>query len=457
MDQVSIRQMPRQRDWQENLFKVDRRARQNTRLKTRRTALPTDTSLPRSRDRPLNPEAVVKANARHFQDPIGTALDPYLPRPELKILRHLAFCCRERSSLLDPFEASRYADALVVLSAYWRDWLRPLDAWEPPAEKADAQFSSLLRHLLADYDVPNFMDAAWRAGLTAEGVREQNWFMHIGRGQSIRTADDLPVPLTKRMAHHFIQSPPDVSIMAAFRYGQVLGLGGDEGLARSLLGTRIGTVFDANDFWETVIYWLVEHPDIEPVHHGPIIDFLHDQRFVPSVPAGLVRGQRRLVPPRPNLCMRGRCPESLLRAVAQWHRQLAARREWFTSWKPSSLTPLRLTEDGEGGQTTYAVTELISSSELEEEGAAMGHCVTTYRPLCQSGQCSIWSLTAEDGSGRVERLLTLEVQNWLREIVQARGRLNRWPYPEELRILTRWASVGGPTLAQQVLYSVPEY
>ena len=74
------------------------------------------------------------------------------------------------------------------------------------AEPAE-QFGSLARHLLARYDVPAFLDAAWRDGLTAEGVRHQGWFKHVGRGENIRTADDLPIPMTKRMAHHFLQTP----------------------------------------------------------------------------------------------------------------------------------------------------------------------------------------------------------------------------------------------------------
>jgi hypothetical protein len=383
--------------------------------------------------------AIIKANARRLQG-----------QPGLKVLRLLAHCCWERSNLLDGFEAPRQADALLALSAHWRDWVRPLDEWQPPPGDAGTQFSSLARHLLARYDVPRFLDAAWRAGLTAEGVRQQNWFKLLGAGRNLRTADDLPLPLTRRMAHHFLQAPPDFDIPAAFRHAQVLALGGDERLVRSLLGTRLGTDFQANDFWETVIRWLIDHPEVEPVHHGPLIDYLHHQRFVPSVPSGLGRGQPRLVPPRPNLCMKGRSPDSLLRAVERWHRRLGAVRGTSGSWKPSGLPPLRVVESQEGERKVYAITELISSAELEEEGAAMGHCVATYGALCQSGQGSIWSLTVEDASGRINRLLTVEVRSWGRQIVQARGRFNRAAQPEDLHLLARWARAGGPVLSQMV-------
>src|SRR5262249_42653929 len=150
------------------------------------------------------------------------------------VLRNLAYACWQRTHLLDPFEASQHADALLAVGAHCRDWIRPLDAWQPPPGSPDVQLGSLLRHLFARYDVPSFMDAAWRAGLTAEGVAQQDWFKRIASGKSLRGARDLPIPLTRPMATRFVQAPPDFSIPAAFRYAQVVALGGDERLTRSL-------------------------------------------------------------------------------------------------------------------------------------------------------------------------------------------------------------------------------
>ena len=91
-------------------------------------------------------------------------------------------------------------------------------------------------------------------------------------------------------------------------------------------------------------------------------------------------------------------------------------------WKPSGIAPL-VHQVGEGAdRRVYETSELICTGELQEEGAAMRHCVATYWDLCATGQSSIWSMTVEDASGRVERLLTLEVRNGERMIVQARGR-----------------------------------
>ena len=232
---------------------------------------------------------------------------------------------------------------------------------------------------------------------------------------------------------------------------QVMGLGGDEWLALSLLGTRIGTNLRDNEFWETVIRWFIAHRELDRVHHGPIIDYVHEQRFIPSVNnlSSRVRGQPRqplFVAPQPNLTMKGRTPEAMLRAVDRWHRRLGSTRPAVVvEWNPSGIKPLVV----EGAsRRVYVTSELISSEELQQEGAAMRHCVATYWNVCASGRSSIWSMTVEDSSGQVTRLLTLEVSNAERLVVQARGEANRPPTSEELRILSLWSESGGPALSR---------
>ena len=170
------------------------------------------------------------------------------------------------------------------------------------------------------------MDSAWLDGLTPQSVKHQGWYKHIARGQSIRTADNLPLPLTKGQAHAFLGAPDDFDIPTAFRWALVIDNGGDERLVRSLLGTRIGTTFEDEEFWNSVVAFFIAHPELEADQYGPIIDFLHNQKFVPSVPNPLAgqTGQPPVIPPQPNLCMKGRTPDSLTRAIcagtATWQR-----------------------------------------------------------------------------------------------------------------------------------------
>jgi hypothetical protein len=370
------------------------------------------------------------------------------PRPDLPTLRRLVLMCRERTDLLAGQGADRYANALLALAAHSGRWVRPLEDWHPRSHNAYKQFHALVRHLIARYDVPTFMNTAWLEGLTNAGVVHQRWFIHVAQGQNIRTADQLPISLTRRQAHLYLTAPDDFDMVTAFRWAQVVELGGDERLVRSILGTRLGTDFAHEEFWTTVFRWLVAQAMLDPVNHGPIIDYIYEQRFVASIPNPEARlpGQPRLVAPQPNLTMKGRSPETLLRSVAEWHRRLGRQKTGnVTSWIPCGLEPLRHEEGIGETRRVYRTTELLTSRELLEEGKAMGHCVGSYSGSCASGRTSIWSLRVADAWDRETRLLTLEVLNQQNQVIQARQKFNKLPSLKELAILRRWSDAGGPS------------
>ena len=114
--------------------------------------------------------------------------------PDIDALVELVRFCRAETDLLTSPDASRFANALLALSAHHRDWIRSLWDWRRPSHNVDRQFRSLVRHLIARYDVPAFLDTAWLAGLTVEAVKHQCWYKHIAGGRNIRTAPDLPIP-----------------------------------------------------------------------------------------------------------------------------------------------------------------------------------------------------------------------------------------------------------------------
>jgi hypothetical protein len=365
-------------------------------------------------------------------------------------MRRLVLSCHERTDFFHGVEAHRFANALLALSAHLGAWIRRPEDWTPRSPSAQRQFHSLVRHLVARYDVPTFMDTAWLEGLSPQGVVHQRWFIHVAQGQNIRTAAGLPIPLTRKQAHYYLGAPDDFDVLRALRWAQVTDLGGSERLARSLLGTRIATDFANDEFWISVLRWLVAQPMLDPIHVGPIIDYLHHHRFVASVPNpdAHLPDQPRLVPAQPNLTMKGRDPEVLLESVADWHRRLGGEQEGKAIyWASSGFPPFRL-EEGEGeNRRVYTIDEFLSSADLIQEGRAMSHCVGSYAQSCASGRVSIWTLKVADPTGRVDRLLTLEVGSTNRQIVQARGKFNKPPGQDELSILRRWAASGGPALS----------
>jgi len=241
-----------------------------------------------------------------------------------RLLRHV----RRRSGLLSPPRAGgrievaalgEVVSGLFALSAHYEDWIRPPESWEPAGINPLPQFSSLASQLLAAYPVPGFMTWVWLKGQTPEARRHQGWYKHIGAGRNIRKAD-LPLPYTKKMAHHFLHVPDHLTVEQALRWGQVRGLGGSKALAMTVAATRLGRSFEAEDFWVSVVQFFVNHPEFDPAQVGPIVDYLHHQRFVPQEVCLEESELINLGPPQPDLSMKGRTPRSLSRQVAEWQR-----------------------------------------------------------------------------------------------------------------------------------------
>jgi hypothetical protein len=340
----------------------------------------------------------------------------------------------------------RYVDALINLNERRWQWIAALDDWRPATHNARRQFSSLLRHLLARYPVPEFMDQAWFRR-DAGSERYRNWFVQLGDGKSIRTLD-TPIPFTKAMAHHFLAAPDDYSIEGAIRWGQVHALGGGARLTAALLGTRIGHAFSNNEFWASVIRFFVANPLLDRQHVGPIIDYLYAQKYeIREVMVGPGEVEAHS-PPQPGLTMRGRTAATLLEQVERWHRELGrasgAEQLYF---RRSGVKELVI-KTGKDGESEWRIRELLSGAELIAEGRAMKHCVASYARSCTTGHCSIWAMELHAPLGK-EKRQTIEVT---RDgmIVQCRGKQNRLPTPAELDVIREWARHAGLSVSPYV-------
>ncbi len=276
-----------------------------------------------------------------------------------------------------------YVDALIKLNDRRGQWIRPLGDWQVTTHNSRRQFSSLVQHLAAEYPVPPFMESAWfRHDRGSHTLRE--WYVHVGMGKNIRTAK-TPVPLTKKMAHHFAAAPRHYSIENAIRWGQVHALGGGRRLTEALLGTVIGNTFKHDEFWLSVIRFFVANPLLDRRHVGPIIDYLNNQKFVTrEVVAG--PGRVEIIdPPQPGLTMSRRTVDTLLRQVDDWHRELGrsarAARHYF---KSSGIKPFERAT-GRKKEKVWKVRELLSGADLIAEGKKMRHCVASYADSCARG------------------------------------------------------------------------
>lgn len=331
---------------------------------------------------------------------------------------------------LGPQPGNTYLDALLHCALRRSEWLRPLEEWTPPVDASPKrQFHHLLRHLFCAYPVPPFFDMAWFEGFGEVGVQHRDWFLKIGVGQNLRQAE-LPVRLTEKMAHHTLLAPEHSTIVGALRYGQTLGLGGNADLAQSIAESRLRDTLPDEPFWESVIHFFVNYAEGRLGQVGPIIDYLYSQKYgetLQLLPDGAVDSCDA---PEPDITMKGRKWSALQARMNAWHEQLArdAQRP-KSAWEPSGIGELAIQAPDPGGQMClWTVTELLSSIALLREGREQRHCVFSYANACKNGSASLWSLRVRGcDCGNTKRLLTIEVNNARRAIVQVRGRCNRPP------------------------------
>ena len=365
-----------------------------------------------------------------------------------EVLERLLLYIGENSDILkDP----SYIKGFESIANHSDSWIRPLEAWHVKRHNRDRQFSELLRHLFVTYDVPPFMDRVW----FTENETHQNWYKHIGIGQNIRTAPDIPVQLTKKMAHHFLKAPKQYTVDEALRWGQIHALGGDKRLVDAFRGTPLIRNFSNDDFWLNVFRFFIANPMLDVNHVNPIVDFIWNQKFENQqifVDRGVVE---EIDPPQPNFTMRGRTPETLLHQVNKWHQQLGKdTREDNLEWTRSKIGELLLRERSNEKNSTksWRIRELLSTDELIDEGKAMYHCARSYAKSCYTGKTSIWTLESEDDDNGRRKELTIEVLLGEKLIRQVRGKRNRLPTLKEKSMLSRWAKKEKLEIAEYVKF-----
>ena len=344
-----------------------------------------------------------------------------------------------------------YVEALVALATHRNSWIRPVDKWRPRTHNTRRQFASLARHLLAEFPVPTFMDSVWFKGTSKAAREQQIWFRHVGIGQNIRTAQ-LPIPYTKRMAHHFLKAPNDYGVEAALRWGQILAFGGDSRIANAVVATRIGHTFEHDEFWTTVVRFFVDNPMLDTAHYGPIIDYLHHQKFVAQEEFVRPGVMERRPPPQPNLSMKDRNPMTLVLQVERWHRRLAFEfNESNVDWPSTGISEFEFVEGRKesNNMKRWTIREILSGRALISEGRKMQHCVASYAGSCLRRQSSIWAMEVDGFEGR-KKVLTVEVNPRSKTICQARGKQNAMPDENAKTILRRWAAQAGLQLARHI-------
>lgn len=302
------------------------------------------------------------------------------------------------------------------------NWRKDIFKWHPADKSSSAQFAELADYLFCKYKVPSFLYKAFYETTDKRFIR---WFIHLAAGGKVKEMDDMPIPFTQKMGHYFIQASEDLSITAALRWAQVKGLGGTDELAKRIAYSWIGTKpFGDENFWESFIHLLVRNVMFNYEKLTELIDYVREAK-------------------RENASynLKGRTLQSLTRQSDAWHG-VYKHVKGNLFWKPSGLYSLKIARKTD----TVKVEELTEAKRLVEEGSAMKHCVASYAHLCAQGRSAIFSLRKYADGNLDDILATIEVNIFLKAIVQAKAKMNKPISQEAKKYMEMWAAKNALTI-----------
>ena len=326
-------------------------------------------------------------------------------------------------------EKNPYLRAIAGIADHYPERLREMETFcFSNTQSTRKQFSLLIRHLYANYEIPLFMDSVWSKGNSLH----QEWFLHLGSGKNLRTANGLPIQVTKKIAHYFGESPSHFTVEEALRWGQAYAVGGKK-LAQAICRTRLVHTFTNTDddaFWVNFLRFLNPHlSKLSQRDINRLVEYIYDSRFV---------GEQR------HFRIKGKCLQTLLADAESWeksqHEDTEDRVVGFEFSPSEQIAPSFQFQCAEQGW--WSIKQLLSSSALVREGKNMEHCVgeIEYANACRAGESTIWSLRCDHGTG-TENLLTIEVDVEENNITEMRGKRNRVATAKERGTVRIWAFI----------------
>lgn len=334
----------------------------------------------------------------------------------------------QKSEILSDYD---YMKALHLIYDLKDFWIRDIKTWVKKSRSRDKQFREIINHLFVKYEVPEFMYNVWKSN----NLKFIDWFINMANGKNIRTCKGLPFELTKRVAHLFKSAPDDFLPLEAIRYAQIIDLGGDMRTVKGILSSKLSSNFKEKHFWDSVIKFFINNPMLDTAQYNPIVDYIEYVKFQKSTLVNRVWTSEK-----PNFSMKDRNVDALLILVEKWHKQTQKvdKKGVPSYWNPVNIENFIHITGKDDNKNTYKITQILRSCDLKNEGRVLKHCVGSYSSSCASGRCSIWSLTKSSNTSFDTKLVTIEVSRD-KTIPQIRGKLNRLPNNEEIKIINMWS------------------
>jgi len=251
-------------------------------------------------------------------------------------------------------------------------------------------------------------------------LKEKGWLVHILKRNSLKSANHLPLPLTKKASHVFlnIEGDIDLSVKEGLVYSSLLSLGASKGFAMGVL--RNVRNYAQSEFWVKTMSQFY-HKGLEIDSIGDTMDYINQCHYLDNR----------------KINWKQKSANNLIKDTEEWHvqiiRQQEIKRQKYNRFKNSEISGF----SQEVNEKNYIIKQIKTSSELSAEGNKLNHCVYSYRSACRKGYCEIFSLRMVDDLLELP-LITIEIRN--NKIFQAKGRCNRKPIDVEWDIIREWAN-----------------
>lgn len=381
-------------------------------------------------------------------------------RPDLAALK--AICARvflvleTRSRVftdLHPNELNA-VPAVVRLAAYAHHWLRSPEDWQPDADaEPSLQWADLLRHLLARYSVPSFLDAAWQGWGPLIHLERDCWCA-LAQGRSLREVDGFPRSVSSRLLHAALTRGQGRNLVEAIWLAQLSCLGASPSLEKAVMSSRVPMELGAHACWKRLAEKFAAGSDVLAAHFDLVADTLavvQNHRGPGQVEQLLrlplevlishsIRFTTRLLQANGHLLT-----EAQVRNAAE---KAELKKLSFSRWQPwLGGEPFASRIGNVRGHATWRIEELHSVDTLQEEGRAMNHCVHRYAHRCRAGSSAIFSVrhyTTDDASHSAGvSCATVEVHPRTRKVVQIRAAGNRAVNNTVMTIIREWSAANG--------------
>lgn len=255
--------------------------------------------------------------------------------------------------------------------------------------------------------------------------------VHLGAGASIRELPRWLAPpgLTRRMAHELWLVQEARCWVDAVRQAQLKNLDAEHLLDAVRQTARLS--WDLPDLgWSTRLFcWLRDLGELDHEDQRTLLRF-----------AELERQQGR--PERFHLGRRRALFEAEWALSHDRRQQHPHQRFPSSPWVDADVHLLG---------ARWTIRQLKTPLELFIEGRVLSHCVASYTQAAASGRSVIFGLR-RDGRRRV----TLEISGHSGTLVEALGKANRLPHPEEVRVIQHWATEVGIRLDPMGRVGPPE-